>query len=263
MHLDHIPIWILFIGTVLLVLLAIEAGYRVGWVMHRRSDSEKESPVAASSGAILGVAAFMLAFTFGIVADRYSAKQELVREDAVAIRTAWQRTDFLPEADRAEARSQLSEYLNLRINFVHTLTIKPEEMKSHIAEAQQLQDKLWSTAVKNARLDMNSDVAALYIESLNEVDGVNAKRLAIGVHARIHSEIWLVLYGITTLGMVSVGYQTGIAGSKRSMVLPVLAVCFSLVFGLIATLDRPETGVRFVTQQPLIDLQNTMNKSSR
>ena len=50
------------------------------------------------AGAILALATFMLAFTFGIVADRYDTKKGLVREDANAIRTAWQRSDFLPGA---------------------------------------------------------------------------------------------------------------------------------------------------------------------
>jgi len=64
---------------------------------------------------------------------------------------------------------------------------------------------------------MNSDVAALYIDSLNEVTGIHALRVALGIQARLPSESWLVLYCITILGMMGVGYQTGIAGSKRSM----------------------------------------------
>ena len=92
-------------------------------------------------------------------------------------------------------------------------------------------------AVVNARKDMNSDVAALYIDSLNEVNGIHATRVVVGIQARIPTEVWIVLYFITILGMMSVGYQTGIAGSTRSMVRPILAVSFALVFALIATLD--------------------------
>ena len=56
---------------------------------------------AAGLGAVLGLAAFMLAFAFGAVSSRFDARKELVRDDANAIRTAWARADFLPEADRA------------------------------------------------------------------------------------------------------------------------------------------------------------------
>ena len=53
-----------------------------------------------------------------------------------------------------------------------------------LAETQQLQDRLWSMAVANARKDMDSDVAALYIEALNDVTRVNALRVAVGLQAR-------------------------------------------------------------------------------
>ena len=115
-------------------------------------------------------------------------------------------------------------------------------------------------AVANARKDMNSDVAALYIDSLNEVNGIHASRVAVGMQARVPGEIWLALYCITILGMVSVGYQTGIAGSKRSLAWPILALSFALVFALIASLDRPDSGILKVTQQPLIDLRDAMER---
>jgi hypothetical protein len=53
-------------------------------------------------------------------------------------------------------------------------------------------------AVVNARKDMNSDVAALYIDALGEVNGIHASRVAVAIQARVPGEIWLVLY--LTLG---------------------------------------------------------------
>ena len=258
MRIDAIPIWAVFAATIIVVMVAIEVGYLLGHAVHRRSEDEKESPVSAIAGSILGLAAFMLAFTFGIVSERYDARKGLVRDDAVAIRTAWKRSDFLPETDRAEAAALLRQYVDLRVKFAEAVSLEPERVKSVLAETERLQDRLWNMAVANARKDMNSDVAALYIDSLNAVNGIHASRVAVGIQARIPSEIWLVLYSITILGMMSVGYQTGIAGSKRSMARPILAVSFALVFALIASLDRPDSGVLQVTQQPLIDLRDSM-----
>ena len=262
MGLDAIPIWGFLVGTIVVVLLAIEAGYRMGQVAHRRSEDEKESPVSAIAGAILGLSAFMLAFTFGIVAERYEDKKGLVRDDAIAIRTAWQRADFLPDADRTEAKVLLRQYIDLRLTLAQARRLDPQRVQSTQSESKRIQDRLWEMAVVNARKDMNSDVAALYIDSLNEVNAIHALRLAIGIQARVPIEIWLVLYGITILGMMGVGYQTGIAGSKRSMARPALALTFALVFALIASLDRPDSGVLKVTQQPLIDLQLSMAEES-
>jgi hypothetical protein len=258
MRIDALPIWALFAVTIVVVMLAIEAGYRLGQSVHRRSEDEKESPVSAMAGAILGLAAFMLAFTFGIVSERHDARKALVREDATAIRTAWQRSDFLPEADRAEADALLFQYLDVRVEFAEQQNLDPELVKTFLSEVQRLQDRLWNMAVANARLDMNSDVAALYIDSLNELIGIHWSRVALGIQARVPSEIWIALYFITALGMMSVGYQTGIAGSRRSMARAILALSFAVVFALIASLDRPDSGVLKVTQQPLIDLRNSM-----
>ena len=152
----------------------------------------------------------------------------------------------------------LRQYVDVRVTFAEAGTLEPERVKSVLAETQRIQDRLWDMAVANARKDMNSEVAALYIESLNEVNGIHASRVAVGIQARVPSEIWLVLYCITILGMMGVGYQTGIAGSKRSMARPILALSFALVFALIASLDRPDSGVMKVTQQPLIDLRDAM-----
>jgi len=258
MSIDAIPIWALFFGTIVVVMIAIEAGYWLGHAAHRRSQDEKESPVSAIAGAVLGLAAFMLAFTFGIVSERHDAKKALVREDAVAIRAAWQRADFLPEPDRAEAKGLLQQYLVSRVAFAEAGSLEPGRLKSFLSETRRTQERLWEMAVANARKDMNSDVAALYIDSLNEVNGIHASRVALGVQARVPIEVWFALYCITILGMIAVGYQTGIAGSKRSNVRPLLALSFALVFALIESIDRPDSGVMKVTQQPLIDLRDSM-----
>lgn len=255
---DIIPIWALFVGTIVLVMASIEAGYLLGIAAHRRSAEERESPVSAMASAVLGLTAFILAFTFGIVTDRYDARKGLVREEANAIGTTYLRADFLPEPDRAETKSLLSEYLDLRLDIAQGGHIEGEHVGNFIAETKRIQDRLWEMAVVNARKDMNSDVAALYIDSLNQVIELHALRVAVGIQARVPGAIWLVLYTITILGMMGVGYQTGIAGSKRSMARPILALSFALVFMVIAALDRPTTSFITVSQQPLIDLRDSM-----
>ncbi len=261
MSMDAVPIWAFFVGAILGVFASIELGYLLGRHMHRRSEDEKESPVSAIAGTVLGLLAFILAFTFGIVFNRYDARKELVKQEANAIGTAWLRSDFLPEADRAEAKAMFRDYLKKSLAFVQGRDASPERARTAIAETQRLLDRLWESAVANARKDMNSDVAALYIESLNEVIDLRALRIAVGRHARMPAFIWVMLFSLTGLGMMSVGYQTGIAGSKRSMVRPILAVSFALVIALIAALDRPESGVIRLSHQSQLDLLSSMGTS--
>lgn len=253
MNLDWVPIWAFFVGTILLVMGFIEVGYRLGDLAHRKSADEKEAPISGVSGTVLGLTAFIMAFTFAIVADRYQIRKNLVREDANAIRLAYVRADFLPEPDRAESKRLLKMYLDGRLAFASGGDIE-RDIGPLLAETDRIQRRLWRIAVTNAERDMNSDVAALYIEALNEVSEVNVSRLTVGVRARVPMGIWFALYSLTILGMVSLGYHAGIAGSKRSRATWIVAVSFGMVIALIASLDRPGGFIR-VAQQPLIDLQ--------
>lgn len=255
------PIWLLLPLTVAIVMLSLETGYQLGHRSRRKSEDEKESPVGAIAGSVLGLVAFMMAFTFGIVANRYDARKELVREESNSIGTTYLRTDFLPQPDREEAKALLKKYVEGRLEFtsrIRTGEMKKDEIDAAMAEVSATHHRLWEMAVANARLDMNSDVAALYIDSLNGMIDLHALRVAVALQTRVPAGIWLVLGSITFFGMVSMGYQMGIAGSKRSLAQPILAVSFSLVIALIAMLDRPGGSYIQVSQQPYVDLLKSM-----
>jgi hypothetical protein len=259
MSFDVIFLVALFVGTILVVVVSIEGGYQLGVIAHRRSEEEKESPVSAIAGAVLALFAFILAFTFGIASNRFDARKALVLDEANKLRTAWLRSDFLPESDRTEAKRLIREYLEARLAFVQSADL--ERAQSMLSQSERIQGRLWNMAVTNARKDMNSDVAALYIESLNEVFAVHASRVAVGLQMRIPVGIWFTLAVLAILGMMALGYQAGIAGSKRTLAMPLLAVAFASVIGIIASLDQPVGGLTTVSQQPLIDLLSWMKTS--
>jgi hypothetical protein len=79
---------------------------------------------------------------------------------------------------------------------------------------------------------------------------------------RIPEGIWLTLATLTILGMMAVGYQVGIAGSKRTLATPLVAIAFASVVAVIGARDRPIGGLTNVSQQPLIDLLSSIGTSS-
>jgi hypothetical protein len=258
MSMATVSVWGIFLATIIVVVLAIEGGFRLGCQVRQKSaEDEKESPVAAIAAAILTLAGFMLAFTFGIASDRFQDRKTLVREEANAIGTAWLRSDFLPEPDRAETKELLRKYVDLRLDAVQAKDLG--QIQEGLVESDRIQRQIWDTAVKNARKDMNSDVAALYIESINEFINIQALRVAVALYPQIPEVIWVVLYVLVILGMMSIGFQTAITGSaRRSHSVWLLAVSFSVVITLIAVLDRPKSDVILVPQEPLIDLRGKM-----
>lgn len=249
MNLNDMPVLLLLLTTFLLVVISIELGYRIGAAIKKKREVESESTVSSISGYVLALLAFIIAFTFGIVTDRYQARKELVREEANLLRTAWVRADFLPDSDRVEAKNLIRHYTSLRLEAVKSLD--PAKVKEAMIEAAGIEHHLWDMAVVNAKKDMNSDVAALYIESLNDVANINASRVIVGLHTRIPEGIWEVLLMLTLMAMFSVGYQAAIVGSKRSWATIIMALSFSLVIVMIETLDRSHTTLIPVSQFPM------------
>jgi hypothetical protein len=256
MIIDIIPVWLLFFVMVGLVMFSNEIGLRLGRKVRVKRADERESPASAISAAILGLQAFMLAFTFSIVSDRYDTKKSLVREEAGVLRTVWHRADFLDEADRARSKTLLKEYVDKRIEFAQALDL--DLVEGSLSRSLSIQQELWGMAVVNGRKDLNSDIGSLYVESLNEMSNLHAMRVGVGLNARIPSAIWAVLMSLLIFGMIGVGYHTAIADSRRPRVTPFLAVSFSLVIALIAALDKPGGRIVPVSQQPLINVQSEM-----
>jgi hypothetical protein len=203
--------------------------------------------------ATLGLLAFILAFTFGLAATRYDTRRQVLLDEANAIGTTYLRAGMLPER-REEIRTLLRDYVDTRLE-----TVRSGRIAEGIRQSENLQNQLWEQAVPIAEKYPNSIVVGLFIQSLNDVIDLHAKRVTAGVRNRIPVAIWAALYGVAVLGFAALGYHSGLTRSRRSPAVLAVAVTFSAVIGLIADLDRPLEGTLIVSQQALIDLRQSMN----
>jgi hypothetical protein len=252
--LDNFPLWLLCLATVGLTWLALEGGYRIGKWRHKQTSVEKEPPVGAMVGSILGLLAFMLAFTFSMAASRFDARRLAVLDEANAIGTTYLRARLLPEPHRTEVSKFLKEYVDVRIQGV-----KDGKFAEAIVQSEALQESIWNEATKAAESkNSNPVMTGLFIQSLNEVIDMHARRVQVGTRSRIPISIWVVLFSFALLGMAAVGYQAGLSATRRSPVMLGMVIAFAGVFFLIADLDRGHEGFLNVSQQALIDLQRTM-----
>jgi MFS-type transporter involved in bile tolerance (Atg22 family) len=254
------PLWFVFLGTALLIVIAVEVGYRLGANVRRRTDKEKESSVSAVSGSVLALLAFMLAITFGVVADRYESRKSLVREQAITISTAFARTDVLSEPDRANAKSLFRTYMTVLLAAADP--DNSDQLPDLITQLNSINTQLWDMGMAQARTDPHSELFGLYLDSLNSVGDVQALRVAIAVQAKLPEGLWVALFVLVAMAMVAVGYQAAIAESRRTWTVLLLAFSFATVIALIAVLDNPERGYLPVSQQPLIDVQTSMNAAT-
>ncbi len=70
--LDYIPLWTMFGATVLLILLATEAGFRAGRRRSKTAYQDNEAQIIAMTSAQFALLAFILAFSFSLAAGHYS-----------------------------------------------------------------------------------------------------------------------------------------------------------------------------------------------
>jgi hypothetical protein len=251
--LDPFPLWTILPLTVALALLSVELGYRLARYRLQREQLEKESPLGGMVGSTLGLLAFMLAFTFGLAGSRFEDRRQVLLSEANAIGTTYLRAALIPEPMRTESRNLLREYVNVRLEGVQ----QPGKLEQSLSKSEQLHNQLWTVAVAAAEKE-RSPMTSIYVQSLNEVIDLHATRLMAGLRSRVPAVIWIVLYLLGFLGMVLMGYQSGLANSRRSIAAVALILGFSLVLYLIADLDRPGKGVLQVSQQSMIDLQKSM-----
>ena len=232
--------------------LAMEVGYRIGRWRHARRPDEREQPVGAMVASILGLVALVLGFTFSLAASRFDARRHAVLEEANAIGTTYLRARLLPEPQASESARLLREYVDVRVR-----GIAEGKTAEAIARSEVLHELLWTQASAAAK-SQSSIMTGLFIQSLNNVIDLHAKRVLVGIRSRLPVVIWAGLFGLAMLGMSAVGYQAALSATRRSPAMVGLVLAFAVVLFLIADLDRGQEGLLQVNQQALIDVQRTM-----
>jgi hypothetical protein len=243
------------LGASAVLGLAMEVGYRLGRWRHSRAPDEREQPVGAMVGSILGLLALVLGFTFSLAASRFDARRQVVLEEANAIGTTYLRARLLPTPESEEIAKLLREYVDVRLR-----AVQQGQLVDMISRSEQLHELLWTQAKAVADDDSHSIITGTFIQSLNEVIDLHAKRMLVGLRSRIPLVIWVALLSLAFLGMLAVGYQAALSTTRRSPAMFVLILAFATVLFLIADLDRAQEGLLRVSQQALIDLQHTMQQ---
>lgn len=250
---DALPLWAVYLVTILGALLAVEGGQRLAKRRVQHPEREDAGAVGAMVGATLGLLAFMLAFTFGLASSRFEERKTLVLNEANAIGTAYLRAGLLSEPEASRSRALLHAYAQARLEFA-----EPQTRDRAIVRSEQLQAQLWAQAESMSHRDDDSRVVALFVTAVNDVIDLHSTRLNQGVRNRIAGSIWIALTLVAFFTMGAVGYQAGLQTGRRSPIVLVMVLAFATVMLLIADLDRPQRGLLRVSQQPMIDALRAM-----
>jgi CDP-diglyceride synthetase len=252
---SFLEVALIFLIPLIIVLAGLSLGQFYGINRIKKSAELQQSPVGSVVGAVFGLLAFVLAFTFQIAANHYDSRKNMLLEEVTNIRTAYIRAGLIDEPICSNTKKLLVEYVDKRVDLSRDFS----NLGMVLSRSQQILDSLWSYAEILAMRDRSSEVYSLYISSINDlVDNYN-QRVTLALEYRIPVVVFYVLYVSLFFSMVVLGYQFGISGKGSFRINILMAIIFAVVMCLITALDRPETGLAKINQKPMLTLQNQLH----
>jgi len=253
-YFDTMPIGVILLFITIFMLTFCEAGYQVGAHFRKKQDNEATVSLGPLLGGLLGMLAFVLAITFSITASQHNLRKENVILEANAIGTAYLRADLLDEPVAAEIKELLREYVDIRLQATNG-----GDVHAILARSVEIHQLLWEKVLSVSRTSPGVNIS-LAAQSINKVIEMHEIRVSAGLYGRIPTVIWLALFAITGLAMITIGTLVGLSGKRRLVVVVPMLLAFAVLVSLIADLNRPQKGMIKVGQQAMISLQKNMSQ---
>lgn len=234
---------LLFAVFFVLLLLTAEAGFRLA--RHARLENgQVSSQASAIQGAVLGLLALLLGFTFSLAVSRFEARKEIWRDEANAIGTTYLRAQLLPEPMSTRVQTLLRSYVETRFElaaFGHDAA----RVRAVHARSSALQTEMWNQVLAVARgREVDAEIVTLFAASLNQTIDLHNTRLA-AIRNHVPAAIFLLLFLVAAASLGLTGYVSG-PNHRQSFVLNTLvAALITLVTLLTFDLHRPTRG--FIT----------------
>jgi hypothetical protein len=249
-----LPWWTSLLALAITLLAFVELGFRLA-----RSSAARPSggDVAAQASVVLGgllaMLGLLLAFSFGIVEARYAARKALVLDEANAIGTTYLRAGLLPSQHADKLRQLLREYAELRLR-----PSTPAALDQAIERSGRIHTEMWREAENIGKAHPESEVASLFVSSLNELIDLHTSRLSTSLHQRLPSPIFNVLFVVAMIAMLVLGYAGGLAKGRAPLPVAALILSLSSVFVLIYQMDSPSSPLFRINQWALEDVRRTL-----
>lgn len=250
------------IAVIMMVLLiaATEAGFRAGVKAHSKINEAAKSPVGIISGAILGLLALLLGFTFAMAQSRFELRQQLVMQESNNIGTTYLRSRLLPEPSRTEVARLLRPYVDARLDF-YRAGQDQTRLQEVDNRTKELQNQLWSNVQTAIGKDDREVTTGLFIESLNETFDIQVTRRA-AMENHVPEIVILLLFIVALVAVLGIGYECGLGGHRHLFTTTMMSLLIVLVIATIIDFDRPRRGIIRVKQNSMIRLQESLAKDT-
>jgi len=250
----------LFAAVVVTVLLGLaELGYRIGLRIHAARDVTRREQFGGVQGAVLGLLGLLLGFTFSMALHRYETRREMVLKEANAIGTAYLRAGLLPEAHQEPARELFRRFVDVRVR-TQAVSDDPSALAAGLRECAAIETELWRHA-EAAGKEAPTAMTATFINALNEMIDTDAERVTAGRN-RIPNGVWFLLLLVAASGCFISACESGAKGSRSPFTGLLLPLLICVVIVLIFDLMHTHQGAVSVSQQPMLDLQQSLRAAT-
>ena len=240
------------------MLVAFELAYRSGRCWHSNTHDTGREVYVAIKVAVLGLLALLLAFAFGMAADRYSERQRLVTEEANVLHRMLLYGDLLPAPACAQFQKSFRELVDARLEFFDAGQ-KLNAVQAAIERTEKLHHQLWGLVRGEALRDPPMKGVDGMMKALNDEWTLHRQR----VHAfedRVPDGVVLLLFGGAILALAAVGYAGGIANHRMTVGKWLLVILIGGTIFVVLDLDRPRRGIFRISQEPIVHLKELLNR---
>jgi hypothetical protein len=251
-----LDLWLIFLISIGALFLFTELGFHLGRRAASTTSDHARSQVGTIQGALLGLLALLLGFTFAMAMSRFEVRKQLILDEANAIGTTFLRTQLLPEPQRREIADLLRRYVRVRLEFYEAGTDNKKLDAVNNATAK-LQAQLWSAGAALGEKDPRAVTFGLFLQSLNEVIDLHNKRLT-ALENHVPEIILILLYFVALVATGLIGYGCGLGEVRNFFVTVVASVLIAAVIMVIIDLDRPRRGLIRGSQQRLVELRDSL-----
>jgi hypothetical protein len=249
--------------AVLLLIIALllsfaEAGFRLGLRLHATNDAARKGQIGGVQGAVLGLLGLLLGFTFAMAVQRYDTRRDLILKEANAVGTTYLRASLLPDAHQAPVKELLRRYVDLRLKY-GPLVDDPAKFAEGTRLSGEIQSELWVHATEAAK-EAPNDITATFIEALNDIIDTDAERIT-AMREGIPNGVWLLLVLVAAFGCATTSYGAGADGARSKLGSLFLPLLITVVIVLIFDISHSRLGLIKISQQPLVDLQQSIKSN--
>jgi hypothetical protein len=250
-----IPAWLVVVLAALVMMTVAEIGFRAGLRLHAKNDAARKAQIAGIQTGTLNLIGLLLGFTFAMSVSRYEVRRQLVIREARAIRNAHMRASVLPAPHPPAVRDLLKRYLTNRIR-AQEVVEDPRALAAAIAESYALQAQLWQHTDASIK-QVPTVVTVSFAAALTEMLDTGTERLAAG-RADIPLGVWMLLLIVVACGNFITGYNGGAQGARSMLSAVFYPLVVATVILLVYDLSHPLRGTIGISQQPMLELQQTL-----